>query len=104
MTARRKWEGGPPVADLQDTLIYDLERKEQVGFIEPAVWLPVGSVIELGNPNRDPVVFRCRVQVRGSTASILVDANVGEPGETIARHPADREPSNRDEAQRLRGP
>lgn len=96
--ARLGSAGVPPLEPHEDkreveTIIFDLERQEQVAFLKAAVWPPVGAVIELGPPNRDAVVIGVRMMlpaVAGMLAAIVVDVNVGEPDDFIPRDPSTR--------------
>lgn len=84
-----------------ETIIFDLERREQIAFLDAALWMPEGAVIELGPPNRDAVVLATRLALPDLTAfgedeqpvaHLIVD--VQDPGsgteDFIARHPLDR--------------
>jgi hypothetical protein len=77
------------------TLVNNLAEQRQIAWIDAPIWLPVGSVIELGPPNRDAVVIGTRLQLGpDDDAIILVDVHDPEGAEFIPRHPADRiEPS-----------
>lgn len=73
------------------TLIHDLEKNQAIEWIDGAVWPPVGTVIELAQPNRDAVVIGIRLAVLPDhTANIIVDVSDAPPNDFIARHPADR--------------
>jgi multidrug efflux pump subunit AcrA (membrane-fusion protein) len=55
------------------------------------VWMPVGSMVELGPPARDAVVVGVRLQLLpGDKAVVLVDVDDPEPGSTIPRSFVDR--------------
>lgn len=87
-----------------ETIIFDLARQEQIAFLDCALWIPTGSVIELGSePNRDAVVLGTRIALPSfasfaeeddPVAHIIVD--VEDPRtdmqDFIPRHPADRLP------------
>jgi hypothetical protein len=75
------------------TLINNLAEQRQIAVIDAPVWLPVGSVIELGPPNRDAVVIGTRLVLGpdpSDGALILVDVNEPEGEGFVPRHPADR--------------
>lgn len=65
-----------------ETLIIEAEGR-QLAFIDGALWLPEGTVIELGDPNRDAEVKEVRLRLLPSIAQILVD--VVDTGQTIER-------------------
>ena len=71
------------------TLVFDQENQSQIAWIDGAVWPSVGSIIELGNPNRDAQVLEVRLQL-GQTESdhqaiILVTVQLYTPGEFVER-------------------
>lgn len=76
------------------TIIFNHAEQRQIAWLDAPLWLPVGSVIELGNPNRDAAVIGCRLVIptgtRSDLATILVDVNEGEPGDFISREPTSR--------------
>jgi hypothetical protein len=77
------------------TIINNLTEHRQIAWLDGPLWLPVGTVIELGNPNRDAVVIGCRLQIPTGTSSdmatILVDVNEGAPWQDfIPRDPTSR--------------
>lgn len=64
---------------------------QQIAWIDGAIWPPIGAVIELGTPNRDAVVMEVRLMLGSDDqATILVNVQDAEEGDTIPRHPADR--------------
>lgn len=71
------------------TLVFDQEDQTQVAWIDGPVWPNVGSVIELGNPNRDAEVLEVRLQLgqteTDSEALVLVIVTVHGPGEFVER-------------------
>jgi hypothetical protein len=74
------------------TLIYNPAANEQIAWIDGAIWPPVGSVIELGDPNRDAIVIGTRLQLgpKDDRAVILVDVRELEDWDFVPRHAADR--------------
>lgn len=73
------------------TLINNPSDQRHLAWIDGALWLPVGSIIELGLPNRDAIVIGTRLILGPDhVATILVDVDEGEPGQFVSRHPADR--------------
>ena len=73
------------------TLINNLAESRQIAWIDPPIWIPEGSVIELGPPNRDAIVIGVRLQLGpGDDAVILVDVRELDEGEIVPRHAADR--------------
>jgi hypothetical protein len=72
------------------TLLYNHGQRRQIAWLDAPVWLPEGSVIELGNPNRDAVVIGTRLQLPPGTdvGTVLVDCNISE--EFVPRDPVDR--------------
>jgi hypothetical protein len=75
------------------TLINDVSNgfNRQIAWIDGAIWPSVGSVIELGTPNRDAVVLAVRLQLGpDDKAVILVDVEDAKAGDTIPRRPVDR--------------
>ena len=55
----------PPIPSYQGvrTLIFDEHSGRQVAWLDTPIWPAVGSVIELGQPNRDAVVVGVRLQL-----------------------------------------
>lgn len=53
---------GPPEYRVCKTYILD-ENDNHLARLAFAVWPPVGSVLELGNPNRDAIVLGVRLQL-----------------------------------------
>ena len=73
------------------TVINNLAEQRQIAWIDAPIWIPEGSVIELGPPNRDAVVLGTRLVLGpGDDAVILVDVQEPEGAEFVPRHPADR--------------
>jgi hypothetical protein len=66
------------------TLINNLAESRQIAWIDAPIWIPEGSVIELGPPNRDAIVIGVRLQLGpGDDAVILVDVReLDESGTT----------------------
>lgn len=56
------------------TIVFDLDQQELAQF-EGALPVSLGSVIELGNPNRDAIVREVRVRMHGDP-TILVYVQV----------------------------
>jgi hypothetical protein len=76
---------------LTSTLVNNPEKNEQIAWIDGAIWLPVGSVIELGPPNRDAIVTGTRLQLGpDDRAVILVDVRELGEWEFVPRHAAER--------------
>jgi hypothetical protein len=73
------------------TLVNAWPDNRLVAWIRGAVWMPVGSMVELGPPARDAVVVGVRLQLLpGDKAVVLVDVDDPEPGSTIPRSFVDR--------------
>jgi hypothetical protein len=73
------------------TLIHDLDKNHAIAWVDGAVWPPVGTVVELADPNRDAVVIGVRIAILPNhTANVIVDVSDAPPGDFIARHPANR--------------
>lgn len=73
-----------------ETLILDAnEEGRQIARIEGAIWPPIGSVIELYDPNRDATVVAVRLSLAPDySAAIFVDVeDPGEQGTTYPRVP-----------------
>ncbi len=49
----------------QKTIVHDMESGTRIGVIEGVVVLPVGSVVELTNPNINVTVERVRLLAAG---------------------------------------
>jgi hypothetical protein len=78
-----------------ETVIFDLERQREIAGFQSAFWPPVGSVIELADPNRDAIVLGVRMMLMppsvGGAAGIVVDvSDTQERGDFVPRHPVDR--------------
>jgi hypothetical protein len=73
------------------TVIYDLERKENLAWLACPIWPPDGAVIELSLPNKDAVVLGVRLVLPpGDVAIVRVDVSVPEKEESLPRHFAER--------------
>ena len=73
------------------TIITNLSDQRELARIDGAIWLPAGSVIELGLPNRDALVICTRLRLEpDDVAVILVDVEEGEAGQFVSSHPAER--------------
>jgi hypothetical protein len=57
------------------TLIFDRATQRQVAWIDGVVPLPVGTVIQLGNPNVDAVVATVRFWA-AATSTVILDCDV----------------------------
>lgn len=73
------------------------ENSNHIARLDTVLWPPVGSVIELGNPNRDAVVLDVRLQLplggasNGGGAVIIVSTDdSGSEGRMISRNAAER--------------
>ena len=78
------------------TFIFD-ENTNQVAHLDIALWLPVGSVIELGDPNRDAVVQDVRLSLpqnshpsRSAAVIYVYTDDAGVEGKRIPRNAAER--------------
>jgi hypothetical protein len=70
---------------------HDLSTGTQITWIAGAVWPPVGTVIELAQPNRAAIVIGIRLAVlHDHTANVIVDVSDAPEHAFIPRHPADR--------------
>jgi hypothetical protein len=86
-------EGARPWARPRDgyTLVNARPGNKHLAWIRGAVWIPVGSVVELAQPSRDAVVTGVRLQLLpGDRAVVLVDVDDPAPGATIPRDIAQR--------------
>jgi len=73
------------------TLIHDLGDARDIAWIAGAVWPPVGTVVELHQPERHALVVGIRlVLVSGKRAIVRVDVQDPGEGELIARDAASR--------------
>jgi hypothetical protein len=73
------------------TIISNLADQRELARIDGALWLPEGSIIELGQPNRDALVIDTRLILGpDDVATILVSVEEGEAGQFVPRHPAER--------------
>jgi hypothetical protein len=84
-----------PWQDKRDvqTIIVNREDNRQILWLKQPVCLPVGSVIELGPPNRDAVVVGVRLlapQVAGAAAAVMLLVDEGEPSDLLPRDAASR--------------
>jgi hypothetical protein len=95
MTEAADWPPDPPEYRTCRTYILD-ENDNHVARLDVAVWPPVGSVIELGNPNRDAVVLDVRLQLPlgpppvGDAVIIVSTDDSGSEGTVIPRNAAER--------------
>lgn len=72
------------------TLIHDLKNNQEIGWIDAAVWPPIGTFVELASATRDAVVVGVRLTVLPDDAAIvIVDVIEARPGDFISRDPAD---------------
>lgn len=70
-----------PTRILGQTLVNDVKRDKQVLWIEGVLVLPVGSVIELGDPLRSAKVVRVRLLAPAlpqNTVRVCLDVEVPE--------------------------
>ena len=73
------------------TVIHDLGEGRDLAWIRGAVWPPVGTVVELAEPERHALVVGIRlVLLEGNTAVVRVDVQDPGEGELIARDAATR--------------
>ena len=73
------------------TVIHDLGESRDIAWIHEAIWPPVGTVVELGQPARHALVVGIRlVLVPGEAAIVRVDVQDPGEGELIARDAATR--------------
>ena len=73
------------------TVIHDLGEGRDLAWIRGAVWPPVGTVVELGSPERHALVVGIRlVLLEGDIALVRVDVQDPGEGELIARDAATR--------------
>ena len=79
-----------PFAEIVTVILSDEDG--EVGRIDGPVWLPAGSVIELGKPNRDYTVLDCRFQMSGDgrSSTVIVTVDHAKPGDMIPRDPTRR--------------
>ena len=77
------------------TFILD-DHDNQVAVLDVPLWPPVGSVIELGNPNRDAVVTEVRLQLpqfdRPGSGEAVIFVLTNDTGERSPGIPYDRVP------------
>jgi hypothetical protein len=52
-----------PIYGRYDTIVFSSEDRQVAWLKGVAIWPSVGSVIELGNPNRDAIVTEVRLQL-----------------------------------------
>jgi hypothetical protein len=64
-----------PTVKLGETIVFDSKRQHQVMFLEGIVVLPVGSTVQLGNPNVDAIVVGIRLW-GSNPASVILDCDV----------------------------
>ena len=73
------------------TVIHDLGERRDIAWVRGAVWPPVGTVIELGEPERHAIVVGIRLVLEpGERAIVRVDVQDPGEGELIARDAATR--------------
>ena len=73
------------------TVIHDLGDARDIAWISGAIWPPVGTVVELGEPERHALVVGIRVVLMpGERAIIRVDVQDPGEGELISRDAATR--------------
>lgn len=95
MSEAAAWPPGPPEYRACKTYILD-ENDNHLARLGFALWPPVGSVLELGNPNRDAIVLSVRLQLHlgptpGGDAVIIVSTDdSGSEGTIIPRNAAER--------------
>lgn len=90
--------GGPPdPPEYRTCNTYILnENGDHVARLGVALWPPVGSVIELGNPNRDAIVLDVRLQLplgsapSGEATIIVSTDDSGSEGTVIPRNAGER--------------
>jgi hypothetical protein len=82
----------PPIPTILLETIIMVEGGQTLAFVEGVIWPPVGSIVELGNPNRDAVVRDVRLRLFPSKASVVVRVDELPEGETIpvSEPPVDR--------------
>jgi hypothetical protein len=73
----------PPIPNVPVETIIMVEGGQTLAFVEGVVWPPVGSVVELGNPNRDAIVRDVRLRLFPSKASVVVRVDELPEGGTI---------------------
>lgn len=89
------WPPAPPEYRTCKTYILD-ENDNHVARLGFALWPPVGSVLELGNPNRDAVVLDVRLQLPlgpppgGDAVIIVFTDDSGAEGTVVPRNAAER--------------
>lgn len=90
------WAPPPSYKGLR-TLIVAREGGHQLAWLGTGLWPPVGTVIELGNPNRDAVVVDVRLQLpqtdspgHGGAVVVVFVNDPESEGETIPRSAGDR--------------
>ena len=69
----------PEVALAPKTLVMDIETHQQLFWIDGLVVLPVGTVVELAEPNVDAVVERVRLLAGGTQHPVMVTLDVRVP-------------------------
>jgi hypothetical protein len=80
-------KGATALSHTVKTVINNPEHQEQdpLAILDVAIWPTVGSVIELGEPNRDAKVLDVRLVVGPETSTIMVDVEEGQLGEFVPR-------------------
>ncbi len=91
----------PPRYEGVRTLIMDAEN-HQVAWLDTPIWPPIGTVIELGHPNRDAVVVGVRLSLpqapipegsvvpRHGGAVVYVFVELGDESDIIPRDVGER--------------
>lgn len=73
------------------TVIHDLSESRDIAWVRGAVWPPVGTVIEIAEPERHALVVGIRLVLEsGERAIVRVDVQDPGEGELIARDAATR--------------
>lgn len=95
MSEATGWPPDPPEYRTCKTYILDANGNH-VARLGVALWPPVGSVIGLGNPNRDAVVLDVRLQLAlgppasGDAVIIVFTDDSGAEGTVVPRNAAER--------------
>ena len=73
------------------TVVHDLGESRDLAWVRGAVWPPVGTVIEISEPERHALVVGIRLVLEpGERAIVRVDVQDPGEGELIARDAASR--------------
>jgi len=83
------WALQNPYTTVRTLIVDGHEHSRQIAWIEGAIWPPIGSAIELYEPNRDATVRAVRLQLSPNrSATVLIDVDdPRETGRTISRLP-----------------